>query len=111
MILVDVGQLFAYKRGGGIHSPDPRPWPKKGAGESPPAPPRHEQSTWQGSQLSMSMSIVHHVREKSQSKGSARVLLFDLTVDANDCYGVAWPSDTTPYHDVHVNRQRIPELK
>jgi hypothetical protein len=59
----------------------------------------------------MSMSIVHHVREKSQSKGSARTLLLNLALYANDCCGVAWPSDATLYHDVNVSRQRIHELK
>jgi hypothetical protein len=59
----------------------------------------------------MSMSSVHHVREKSQSKGSARTLLLNLAIYANDCCGVAWPSDATLYHDVNVSRQRIHELK
>lgn len=59
----------------------------------------------------MSMSIVHHVREKSQSKGSARTLLLNLAIYANDCCGVAWPSDATLYHDINVSRQRIHELK
>jgi hypothetical protein len=59
----------------------------------------------------MSMTIVHHVREKSQSKGSARTLLLNLALYANDCCGVAWPSDATLYHDVNVSRQRIHELK
>jgi hypothetical protein len=59
----------------------------------------------------MSLSIVHHVREKSQSKGSARTLLLNLAIYANDCCGVAWPSDATLYHDVNVSRQRIHELK
>ena len=59
----------------------------------------------------MSMPIVHHVREKSQAKGSARTLLLDLAIYANDCCGVAWPADATLYHDVNVSRQRIHELK
>jgi hypothetical protein len=59
----------------------------------------------------MSITIVHHVREKSQSKSSARTLLLDLAIYANDCCGVAWPADATLYHDVHVSRQRIHELK
>jgi hypothetical protein len=59
----------------------------------------------------MSIPIVHHVREKSQSKGSARTLLLNLAIYANDCCGVAWPSDATLYHDVNVSRQRIHELK
>jgi hypothetical protein len=57
------------------------------------------------------MSIVHHVREKSQAKGSARTLLLNLAIYANDCCGVAWPADATLYHDVNVSRQRIHELK
>jgi hypothetical protein len=59
----------------------------------------------------MSMSIVDHVRGKSQSKSSARILLLDLAIYANDCCGVAWPGDTTLYHDVNVSRQRIHEVK
>jgi hypothetical protein len=59
----------------------------------------------------MSISIVHHVREKSQSKGSARTLLLNLAIYANDCCGVAWPADATLYHDINVSRQRIHELK
>ena len=59
----------------------------------------------------MSIPIVHHVREKSQSKGSARTLLLNLALYANNCCGVAWPSDATLYHDVNVSRQRIHELK
>jgi hypothetical protein len=59
----------------------------------------------------MSMPIVHHVREKSQSKGSARTLLLNLAIYANDCCGIAWPSDAALYHDVNVSRQRIHELK
>jgi hypothetical protein len=59
----------------------------------------------------MSLSIIHHVREKSQSKGSARTLLLNLAIYANDCCGVAWPSDATLHHDVNVSRQRIHELK
>jgi hypothetical protein len=59
----------------------------------------------------MSMSIVDHVREKSNTKGSARTLLLDLALYANDCCGVAWPADATLYHDVNVSRQRIHELK
>jgi hypothetical protein len=57
------------------------------------------------------MSIVHHVREKSQAKGSARTLLLNLAIYANDCGGVAWPADATLYHDINVSRQRIHELK
>jgi hypothetical protein len=59
----------------------------------------------------MSISIVHHVREKSQAKGSARTLLLNLAIYANDCCGVAWPADATLYHDVNVSRQRIHEVK
>jgi hypothetical protein len=59
----------------------------------------------------MSVPIVHHVREKSQAKGSARTLLLNLAIYANDCCGVAWPADATLYHDINVSRQRIHELK
>jgi hypothetical protein len=57
------------------------------------------------------MPIVHHVREKSQAKCSARTLLLNLAIYANDCCGVAWPANATLYHDVNVSRQRIHELK
>jgi hypothetical protein len=59
----------------------------------------------------MSIASIDHVRGKSQSKGSARALLLNLAIYANDCCGVAWPSDATLYHDVNVSRQRIHELK
>jgi hypothetical protein len=59
----------------------------------------------------MSMSIVHHVREKSQAKGSARTLLLNLAIYANDCCGVAWPSDATLRRETNVSHQRIHELK
>jgi hypothetical protein len=59
----------------------------------------------------MSMTIVHHVWQKSQTRGSARTLLLSLAIHANDCCGVAWVSDTTLRHEVNVSRQRIHELK
>jgi hypothetical protein len=59
----------------------------------------------------MSMASVHHVLQKSQSKGSARTLALTVAIHANDCCGVAWPSDTTLRHEVNVSRQRIHELK
>jgi hypothetical protein len=59
----------------------------------------------------MSMPIVQHVWQKSQSQGSARTLLLTLAIHANDCCGVAWVSDTTLRHEVNVSRQRIHELK
>jgi hypothetical protein len=59
----------------------------------------------------MSMTIVTHVREKSNTRGSARTLLLNLAIYANDCCGVAWPSDATLYHEINVSRQRIHELK
>jgi hypothetical protein len=59
----------------------------------------------------MSMAIVHHVWQKSQTRGSARTLLLSLAIHANDCCGVAWVSDTTLRHEVNVSRQRIHELK
>jgi hypothetical protein len=57
------------------------------------------------------MSIVQHVRQKSQVKGSARTLLLNLAIYANDCCGVAWPSDATLRHDINVSHQRIHEVK
>jgi len=59
----------------------------------------------------MSMSIVEHVRGKSNTKGSARLLLLDLALYANDCCGMAWPADATLSHEVNVSRQRIHEVK
>jgi hypothetical protein len=59
----------------------------------------------------MSIPIVHHVREKSQSKGSARTLLLNLAIYSNDCCGVAWPADATLRHETNVSHQRIHELK
>jgi hypothetical protein len=59
----------------------------------------------------MSMTMVAHVRDKSQTRGSARTLLLDLAIYANDCCGVAWPADTTLFHDVNISHQRIHELK
>jgi hypothetical protein len=59
----------------------------------------------------MSMTIVAHVREKSNARNSARTLLLDLAISANDCCGVAWPADTTLQRHVRVSRQRIHELK
>jgi hypothetical protein len=59
----------------------------------------------------MSIPIVQHVWQKSQTQGSARTLLLTLAIHANDCCGVAWVSDTTLRHEVNVSRQRIHELK
>jgi len=59
----------------------------------------------------MSMLMVAHVREKSQSRSSARTLLLDLAIYANDCCGVAWPADATLRQDTNVSHQRIHELK
>jgi hypothetical protein len=59
----------------------------------------------------MSIDIVSHVWQKSQSHGSARTLLLSLAIHANDCCGVAWTSDMTLRLEVNVSRQRIHELK
>jgi hypothetical protein len=59
----------------------------------------------------MSMDNVHHVFEKSQSKGSARTLLLTVAIHGNGCCGVAWPSDSTLRREVNVSRQRIHKLK
>jgi hypothetical protein len=59
----------------------------------------------------MSMSIVTHVREKSNTRSSARTLLLNLAIYANDCCGVAWPADATLRHETNVSHQRIHELK
>jgi hypothetical protein len=59
----------------------------------------------------MSMDIVSHVWQKSQSHGSARTLLLTLAIHANDCCGVAWASDLTLRLEVNVSRQRVHELK
>jgi hypothetical protein len=59
----------------------------------------------------MSMDIVSHVWQKSQSHGSARTLLLTVAIHANDCCGVAWASDLTLRLEVNVSRQRVHELK
>jgi hypothetical protein len=59
----------------------------------------------------MSMPIVHHVLQKSQTRSSARTLLLTLAVHANECCGVAWPSETTLMHEVNISLQRLHELK
>jgi hypothetical protein len=59
----------------------------------------------------MSMPIVAHVREKSNARSSARTLLLNLAIYANDCCGVAWPADATLRHETNVSHQRIHELK
>jgi hypothetical protein len=48
------------------------------------------------------MSIVTHVREKSNARNSARTLLLNLAIYANDCCGVAWPADATLRHETNV---------
>ena len=59
----------------------------------------------------MSMTTVAHVREKSQSRSSARTLLLNLAIYANECCGVAWPADATLRQDTNVSHQRIHEVK
>jgi hypothetical protein len=59
----------------------------------------------------MSMPIVAHVRTKSQTKGSALALLYDVAIYANDCCGVAWPTEPTLTHDLRLSLQRLHELK
>ena len=59
----------------------------------------------------MSMTIVQHVRAKSQSRSSARTLLLNLAIYANECCGVAWAADATLRHDTNVSHQRVHELK
>jgi hypothetical protein len=59
----------------------------------------------------MSMSMITHIWQKSQSHGSARTLLLTLAIHANDCCGVAWASDLTLRLEVNVSRQRVHELK
>ena len=59
----------------------------------------------------MSMTIVQHVRQKSQSRSSARTLLLDLAIYANECCGVAWPADAILRQNTNVSHQRIHELK
>ena len=59
----------------------------------------------------MSMAMVAHVREKSNARNSARTLLLNLAIYANDCCGVAWPADATLRHETNVSHQRIHELK
>lgn len=59
----------------------------------------------------MSMLIVQHIWQKSQTRGSARTLLLTLSIHANDCCGVAWASDQTLRQEVNVSRQRVHEVK
>ena len=59
----------------------------------------------------MSMAMVAHVREKSQTRHSARTFLLDLAIYANDCCGVAWAADEVLRRNANVSRQRIHELK
>jgi len=55
----------------------------------------------------MSMGILAHVRSKSQTKGSARNILFNLAVHANECCGLAWPSISTEAHEVNITRRNL----
>jgi hypothetical protein len=59
----------------------------------------------------MSIPTVAQVREKSQSRSSARTLLLNLAIYANECCGVAWPADATLRQDTNVSHQRIHEVK
>jgi hypothetical protein len=55
----------------------------------------------------MSMAILAHVRSKSQTKGSARNILFNLAVHANECCGLAWPAISTEAHEVNITRRNL----
>ena len=37
--------------------------------------------------------------------------MFDLAIYANECCGVAWPSDHMLFHDINLSRQRLHEVK
>jgi hypothetical protein len=55
----------------------------------------------------MSMSIVDHVCDKSQTQSSARTLLLILAIHANDCCGLAWPAIETLRRKVNVSERQL----
>ncbi len=55
----------------------------------------------------MSMLIVDHVCDKSQTQSSARTLLVILALHANDCCGLAWPAIETLRHKVNVSERQL----
>jgi hypothetical protein len=55
----------------------------------------------------MSMPIVDHVCDKSQTQSSARTLLVILAIHANDCCGLAWPAIETLRRKVNVSERQL----
>jgi hypothetical protein len=55
----------------------------------------------------MSMPIVDHVCDKSQTQSSARTLLVILALHANDCCGLAWPAIETLRRKVNVSERQL----
>jgi hypothetical protein len=58
----------------------------------------------------MSSSTVAQVRSSSQSKGSARLLLFVIASHVNPDTGWAWPSLETLAHEIALSRRRVIQL-
>jgi hypothetical protein len=58
----------------------------------------------------MSSSTVAQVRSSSQSKGSARLLLFVIASHVNPDTGWAWPSLETLAHEIALTRRRVIQL-
>jgi hypothetical protein len=58
----------------------------------------------------MSNTTVAQVRSSSQSKGSARLLLFVIASHVNPDTGLAWPSLETLAREVALTRRRVIQL-
>jgi hypothetical protein len=58
----------------------------------------------------MSNSTLAQVRTSSQSKGSARLLLFVIASHVNPDTGWAWPSLETLAHEIALTRRRVIQL-
>ncbi len=58
----------------------------------------------------MSSSTVAQVRSSSQSKGSARLLLFVIASHVNPDTGWAWPSLETLAREIALSRRRVIQL-
>jgi hypothetical protein len=58
----------------------------------------------------MSNSTLAQVRSSSQSKGSARLLLFVIASHVNPDTGWAWPSLETLAHEIALTRRRVIQL-
>src|SRR5687767_908115 len=58
----------------------------------------------------MSNSTLAQVRSSSQSKGSARLLLFVIASHVNPDSGLAWPSLETLAREIALTRRRVIQL-